>query len=79
MIETNLQLSDDQRKDWLRRFGVLPVDPVGYAWNKCFGEEALIPKSIRCNTLMDLYASRMRESNRVGGRIAAKRFAKVSA
>ena len=76
MIETNLQLSDDQRKDWLRRFGALPVDPVGYAWKKCFGEHAVVPRAIRCNTLMELYASRKRESNRIGGSIAAKRFAR---
>ena len=76
MIETNLQLSDDQRKAWLRQNGKLPVDPVGYAWKKTFGEGVEIPKEIRVVTLMDLYASRLRESSRLGGRMAAKRFGK---
>lgn len=79
MIETNLQLSPEQRRDYLRLTGTVPVDPIGYAWQQTFGERAEIPKKIRVVTLMDLYSSRMRESNRIGGRIAAKRLTKERA
>lgn len=78
MIKTTLELSEEQRKDWIRKLGALPVDPVAYAWQRTYGEDAEIPKKIRVVTLMDLYASRLRESNRVGGRKAAKRYGETA-
>lgn len=78
MIETTLQLSEDQRRDYIRRTGGVPVDPIAYAWRKTFGEDAEIPEEIRCDTLMELHASRLLRGSRVGGSISAKRYAKAS-
>ena len=79
MIETTLQISDGQRRDFIRKTGTIPVDPVGYAWRKTFGEDAEIPRAIRCDTLMELNASRLLKSNRIGGSMSAKRYAKEQA